>query len=333
MLASILSKKGATLKNAGNYNNQIGLPLTLFNLSSKYLYSVLELGTSCFGEIKRLSEIAAPKVGVITNIGLAHLEGFKDLDGVLTEKKNLLESLPNDGWSVINKDDQYLSGLDKTLKTNIMFFGLNKPANVYATNLKLWPGHPKFDLHINDNSIAIELPVFGKFNIYNALAAAAAATVLGAEIELIKDGLENYSIPKMRMNVKDMVSGVTIVNDAYNANPSSMRESIDSLVQSFPDRDKIVVLGDMLELGQEAKMEHHSLGEFLTHKPLNSILLYGPLMENAFLAIDTNNVKYFKEKDELTQELKKHVLSQDVIFFKASRGMKFEEIISQVFSD
>lgn len=333
MLSSILEKKGPTLKNAGNFNNQLGLPLTLLKITSQHSYAVIEMGTSFFGEIKRLGEITSPKVGIITNIGLAHLENFKDLDGVLTEKRALFDSLSSDGWAVVNKDDQYLSAIDTSLKSNIITFSIDKGTNVHAKNLKLWPGNPKFDLHIYGKSINVELPVLGKFNVYNALAAAAGAAALGVEIELIKEGLEQYTPPSMRMNIKNMLSGITVINDAYNSNPSSMRESINSVIQSFPDRNKVIVLGDMLELGQKAKMEHNVLGEFLSTQPLSQILLYGPLMENTFLSVDSKNAKYFKDKEDLVEELKKYTASNSVIFFKGSRGMKLEEIINKVFTD
>ncbi|MBN1622615.1 MAG: UDP-N-acetylmuramoyl-tripeptide--D-alanyl-D-alanine ligase [Endomicrobiales bacterium] len=333
MVSAILSLKASTLCNYENYNNQIGLPMTLFNLNSSHKYAVLEMGTSSPGEIKRLSEIAEPAIGAITNIGFTHLEKLADPDGVYNEKKSLLHSLPEKGWAIINKDDKYLDGAVNEVKTNVITYGLNRSARVYAYDIKLWPGYPSFKINIDGTSTPIKLVVYGSFNIYNALAAASIAWALGIDLELIKKGLENFAGPKMRMSVRNLISGTTVINDAYNANPSSMRESILSLVKTFPDRDKVLVLGDMLELGKKTEEEHLKLGEFLNTQPVIQIYLYGVLMEKTFLSLKGAPVKYFKQKKDLIEELRNLSLQNSVVFFKASRGVKLEQVIEKVFPE
>ena len=335
MLGSILQQRGNTLKTSGNFNNQIGLPLTLLNLSSEHAYAVIEMGTSFPGEIKRLAEIASPTIGIITNIGLSHLERFKNQEGVLAEKRVLLENLASGGCGVINIDDPYLNGIASSLPCEVITTGIEKEAMVRARKIDVWPDYPKFELVIQGNAVPVTLPVYGKFNVYNALAAAAAAWKLGFGLEEIKKGLETFSAPDMRMEVRNLVSGITVINDAYNANPSSMRASLSSFVQSFTEKSKIAVLGDMLELGEQAEPEHRKFGEYLATQPLTHIILYGPMMEKALPALAHAPVRHFSDREDMELELKRLVaLTPDcVVFFKGSRGMHLEETINRLFSE
>lgn len=330
MLASILRQSGPTLSTSGNLNNLIGLPLTLLRLTSEYSYAVIEMGTSAFGEIKRLAEIAAPGIGIITNIGYTHLENFINLEGVLAEKKALLDALPEDGCAVLNVDDLHLSKLVTRLHCDVVTFGMYKGAHVFAENIKLWPDKPSFELNMHGKAVKISLPVYGKFNIFNALAAAAAAGRLGVDIEKIKQGLEHFLNPHMRMETHALSSGTLMINDAYNANPSSIRESIQGMVTAFPERPKMVVLGDMLELGTESELYHAKLGEFLAMQPLEKIFLYGPLMEAAASRLEPSAVRHFTKMDELEIELKNTLTPDAVVLFKGSRGMHLEDLFHRV---
>ncbi len=333
MLASILEHRAPVLATEGNFNNQIGLPLTLANLSEKHSYAVVEMGTSYHGEIKRLCEIARPSVGIITNIGVAHLNNFVNQEGVYLEKKTLLESLPSDGCAVLNIDDHYLAQLQDTLPCETITFGLTGKAQISARDLKLWPDYPQFDLVINQQSIHIKMPVYGHFNVYNAMGAAAAAFKLGMTIEEIRAGIESFKPAAMRMEVKELLaSNITVINDAYNANPSSMREALSSLFQSFTDREIVMVLGDMLELGVSADEEHRQLGEFLKTQPGGTILFYGPLMHKAFEACDNPDARHFTDMHKMMAELERSLKPGMVVFFKGSRGMKLETAAHKVMS-
>lgn len=332
MLCSIMGLAGATLCSKGNLNNQVGVPLTLLNLGSKYNYAVIELGTSWPGEISRLSDIASPDIGIITNIGLTHLENFKGLEGVFEEKKVLIEKLPPGGTAIINADDPYLSRLNPAVEC--ITFGFSEKAMIRAKNIRMWPDLPSFETDIGGEHLHVRLPVYGRFNIYNALAAAAAASRLGVKPELIVKGIENYSRPKWRMEKHQLVSGAVIINDSYNANPTSMRESIESIVQSFQDKEKIVVLGDMLELGEDSAAEHMKLGQFIGAQPLSRIILYGEQMKHAFEALKGTEAeaKHFLKKDEMAFEIRKHLNSDSVVLFKGSRGMELEEVVDSIVS-
>jgi UDP-N-acetylmuramoyl-tripeptide--D-alanyl-D-alanine ligase len=332
MLSSILNLSAPCLSNTKNFNNQLGVPLTLMGLSGEHRFAVIEMGTSYPGEIARLCEIAGPDAGILTNIGYSHLENFKDPRGVYKEKIKLLESLPAEGFGVVNFDDDFLREVSRDYKSNIISFGIDSKADIVAEDVKLWPDLPSFTLRLGGDLINVRLPVNGKFNIYNALAAAACAWKLGIGSVLIKKGLEKFKPEKMRMETIKLVSGAVIVNDSYNANPSSMRAAITAFVQAFPDKEKIVVLGDMLELGETSEQEHASLGGFLALQPLHRIFLYGPLMAKAGEKLESAQFSYFEDKDELAEQLRSALSQDSVAFVKGSRGMKLEEVVEKIVS-
>ena len=330
MLYSILGSMGKTLCNHGNFNNQIGLPLTLLKITSEHKYIVTELGTSMAGEIARLGRIANPDIGVITNIGYTHLEGLKNREGVLAEKITLLEGLRSGGCAVLNGDDQFLNAATGRIRCEKILFGLSGKFDISADKVQTLSGGIAFNLTVSGKTVPVKLSVYGTFNVYNAMAAAAAAWELGAGLEAIKKGLESFASVKMRMEPFILPSGAILINDAYNSNPSSVKESVKGFIESFPGKEKIVVLGDMLELGDRAAEYHKELGAFLADKKLEKIFLFGPLMKNAFDTLRTDSVKHFADKKELASELKKTLKPGSVVLFKGSRGMALEEVIKEL---
>ena len=222
MLYSILSQKDKTLCNKGNFNNNIGVPLTIFNLEANTKYGIFEIGTSNFGEIKHLANMVDPFCGIITNVGNSHLEFFKTPENVLKEKTDLIQAIDSKGFICINNDNQYLKNYKSNITKKYITFSLYGGSDVYAKNLKLWLDKPIFDLYIDGKHETVELSMKGKFNIINALGAASVAYGLGFNIEEIKEGLEKFSSPDMRMQTIQLSTGTIAINDAYNANPSSM---------------------------------------------------------------------------------------------------------------
>ncbi|OGS34926.1 MAG: hypothetical protein A2293_06680 [Elusimicrobia bacterium RIFOXYB2_FULL_49_7] len=333
MIASILGQKGQLLKTEGNLNNQLGLPLTLLKMTGQDYCAVVEMGTSFPGEIQRLADIACPSIAIVTNIGMAHLERFQDQEGVFNEKKMLYAGLPPDGCAIVNVDDPYLTRLTSSLPCEVITIGIEHDAIVRAFKVDLWPGKPQFELKIENESISVSLPIHGQFNVYNALAAAAVGWKMGFDLLQIKNGLEAFQSAGMRMEAKTLVSGVTVINDAYNANPSSMRESLTSLVHSFPEKDKIVVLADMLELGEQSELQHQKLGEFIASQPFAKVFLFGPQMEHALRALYSLNVKHFLNREKLETEIKQSVTPGSIVFFKGSRGMRLEDTLQRLFAE
>ncbi|MCL2335306.1 MAG: UDP-N-acetylmuramoyl-tripeptide--D-alanyl-D-alanine ligase [Endomicrobia bacterium] len=331
MLTSILKRKGKTINNKGNFNNRIGLPMSVLDMRSEHKYAVFEMGTSLHGEIKILSDILRPDVGIITNIGFSHLETFNSPEGVFKEKRALLDNVADDGFIVVNNDDDFLKRIShQHYSKKMITFALYGGADIYAKNISLWADKPSFELHTANGSVNIEMPVKGRFNVMNALAAAAAAFGLGLGLEEIKYGIENFTPPAMRMETAVLASGAILINDAYNANPSSVRESVQAVCESYGDGEINLVLGDMLELGEKASDYHFSLGEFLNSQRVKSIYLIGDMSLYTKEGLTKKTAYHAKDEDVLFKMLQRApVNNKSVFLFKASRGMHLEEIYSK----
>ncbi|MDR1696250.1 MAG: UDP-N-acetylmuramoyl-tripeptide--D-alanyl-D-alanine ligase [Endomicrobium sp.] len=332
MLFSILNTKNKTVANEGNFNNRIGLPLSMLEIGADTKYGVFEMGTSVYGEIKILSEILNPDVGIITNIGFSHLETFGSPQGVFREKRDLLEKIPDDGFIVLNNDDEILKKVPHNSYNKVITFALYGGADVYANNVILWSDKQRFTLHYGSSSTEVVMSVKGKFNILNALAAAAAAFGLGYDIEDVKKGIESFVSPAMRMETFTAHSGVTLVNDAYNANPSSVREAVRGVCEAYIDSEINLVLGDMLELGANADDYHFELGDFINSQNVKSVYLIGDLTAYTKEALNRGNVYHFKAMDTLLKHLEEAAVNPKSVFlFKASRGMNLDEVCRQYF--
>jgi UDP-N-acetylmuramoyl-tripeptide--D-alanyl-D-alanine ligase len=335
ILVSILNQKGKTLSNKGNFNNRIGLPLSIFNLTSEYQYAIFEVGTSLYGEIAVLSDILMPDVGVITNIGFSHLETFSSLEGIFKEKRDLFKNVKENGHIIVNNDDKFLKTITKIDigSRKIITFALDCQADVTAKNIKLLADHTVFDICFSGECLEVSIPVRAKFNVYNALAAAACAISLGVSINDIKAGIELFIPPKMRMETIFAKNGIVLINDAYNANPSSMKNSIDAVLWSYPDKGINLVLGDMLELGNKADKYHFELGMFIADKKINSVNLFGDTIFNTKIGLgDKKNVFYSKNSEEILDNLKNSNIDKNSVFlFKGSRGMKLEEVFEKFY--
>lgn len=325
MLFSILSIKGKTARNVGNFNNRIGLPLSVLQLDKDDKYGVFELGTSLFGEIEKLADILSPDAALITNIGYSHLETFVSPKAVFDEKKVLFDHIREGGKAAINIDDYYLKQL--VLKyPNAVTFSLNNPsAGVYAKDIEIGR-NAVFELCAGGESIKIKLPAKGEMNVLNAVSASAAAMAFGFNLDELKEGLEKFTPPQMRMQEAKSKQGALLINDAYNANPSSMRQSIKTVCSVFKDKKIVLVLGDMLELGEKSELYHEELGKFINAQNIDSIYLTGEKMAAAKEVIK-HNVFWAQDHKELTESLMKAELNgKCVVLFKASRSIKLEEI-------
>ncbi|MDR2192050.1 MAG: UDP-N-acetylmuramoyl-tripeptide--D-alanyl-D-alanine ligase [Endomicrobium sp.] len=333
ILKLIFSKKDKTVSNKGNFNNRIGLPLSVFELKSDVKYAVFEMGTSERGEIKTLADILQPSVGIITNIGSAHLETFQNTEGVFAEKRALLDAVPEDGFVVINNDDPTLKKIQQKSYSKVISFALYGGADVFAKNITIWEQEVSFELHYGSSFVNISMPVRGKFNVLNALAAAACASGFGFDLETIKDGVETFTPPAMRMETLTTKGSVTLINDAYNANPSSVKASIQAVCEAYGGGEINLVLGDMLELGEKSQEYHFEIGEYINDKKINSVYLLGDTSLYIKEALNKKNVFHAYNAQDLLERLYVAPASKKSVFlFKGSRAMKLEEVYSKYYN-
>jgi len=344
MIASVLAQKYNVHKTEGNFNNEIGLPLTILKIRDEHEVAVLEMGISDFGEMHRLAEIANPDVCVITNIGLCHLENLIDRDGILKAKTESFEHLTENGIAVLNGDDDKLCTRTEVNGRQTVFYGLGKDAKaagaekrVYATDVEaLGLTGTKARMHVilNEESEAqeeqfeVEIPIAGEHNVYNALAAVGVARELGLTIEEMKQGIESVQTIGGRSNLIHR-NGLTIIDDCYNANPVSMKASIDVL--SKAKGRKIAVLGDMGELGTDERKLHFEVGEHFAQKGIDMLFCTGNLsteiVSGVVLGSPDTQVHYFGTKEALIAALKEEVKEGDTILVKASHFMEFPEVV------
>ena len=259
MLAGIMKRKGPVLKNEGNLNNHIGVPLTLLKLEARHRAAVIEMGMSAAGEIDLLARLVSPDVGIITNVGPAHLEFLGTMDGVAEAKAEMLGNLETGGTAVFNADDPYFEMLKKKWNGRVYSFGIDTKADVNASEIRQDGNFTDFTLTAGGSNVKVRLRTVGKHNVYNALAAAAAAISTGMSLDAVKYGLDDFAPVAMRSELK-LIHGRTVLADYYNANPGSVKAALETLVSLRTGMQSIAVLGDMLELGGATEEAHRQIG-------------------------------------------------------------------------
>ncbi len=330
MTASVVSTRYKTLSSKGNFNNEIGLPLTLLDLENTHRWAVLELGMNRPGEIDRLGEICIPDIGVITNIGFAHLEGLGSIEGVMNAKGELLKRIKPEGTAVFNADDSRVLYLSTKTSRKVLYFGLSEDARIKALDVNETTTGISFTLVLPEERIPIVLRVHGGFMVSNALAAASVGYIIGLSSEEIKTGLESFQPVKGRINIFD-VRGVHIIDDTYNANPDSMEAAIRILSSLKGNSRGILVAGDMLELGEHAESMHKKIGALSARSNIARLYVTGEFAEavaNGAGKEDKNSMDIFiGAREEILEDLKKSLLPGDWVLVKGSRAMGMEKII------
>ena len=333
LTASVLSQKYKVHKTVGNFNNHIGLPLVLLAMKEDSEICVLEVGANHFGEVKYLCDIAKPTAGLVTNIGKEHLEFFKNLKGVSKAEFELYDYLvKNKKLCLFNFDDAFIKEFaqKKAGRTKKVTYSYGYSCDVKGKFVKY---NNKFEpvIKINSKKVKLEANVstFGKHSIYNGLAAATVGINFGLNSKQIRKGLSTFKqSSSKRMEMLKSKKGVTIINDAYNSNPDSVKMGIETLKEFNTKGQKFIVLGDMLELGKGSGKEHSAIGSLVKKNNFKNLFTYGKESYNTFLSADgvDNNI-YFEDKKELGTELSKRVTKKDIVYLKGSRGMKMEEVI------
>ena len=329
MLASILQSacqdnKNAVLATDGNLNNHIGLPLTLARLHSEHHYAVIEMGMNHFGEIAYLTQLAKPTIAVITNAAEAHLEGLGNVSGVAKAKGEIFSGLPKEGVAILNRDDPHFDYW-RSLMGNHRYvtFGLDHPADITAT----LSGTQHITLHTPNGNCAVNLPLLGRHNIMNALAATAASLAAGIDLPTIKSGLENVKPAPGRMQLYTLKNNINVIDDTYNANPFSLLAAVNALAE-FSGK-KIVVLGDMKELGSDAKQFHYAAGENIRARGIDCLFTFGNLSSAATEGFG-EQAEHFTVQEHLIAALKPHLTQDVTLLVKGSRSMKMEKIVASI---
>lgn len=332
MVASVVGTTYRTHKTIGNYNNHIGLPLTVLSMPENTEVAVLEMGMNARGEIELLSSIARPDIAIITNIGDAHLQELGSREGIAEAKLEILKGLKQGGTLIYHGDEPLLR---KDYPFRNRTFGEGNENDLYPLSVKLTREGTEFTSNIAD--LTFFIPVLGRHNVLNALAAIAAGQLLNVELENIQKGLRQLKAASMRLELMQTKTGATVINDAYNANPTAMKAAIDLVHDLSGYRKKILVFGGMLELGERETEMHQEVGLMLKNKEIDHLFTYGKLGEEiakgAKKVMDEDKIHVFFDKQKLIHELKRLSGKEDLILVKASRGIKLEEVVNALLGE
>jgi UDP-N-acetylmuramoyl-tripeptide--D-alanyl-D-alanine ligase len=327
MLKSILTEKTSAtevLANEGNLNNDIGVPLTLFNLQAQHRYAVIEMGANHRGEIAYLTNIAQPSCATITHCAPAHLEGFGSVKGVALAKGEIFSNLTANGVAIINNDDEYATLWKKLAAPHtIQTFSLNNNADITAIKLQLDDNSSNFILKTKTGEIAIHLPLPGQHNIMNALTASACALACGCSLIEIQQGLQNMQAVKGRLQITK-VNNITLIDDTYNANPASLNAAL-AILNKHP-APAWLVLGDMNELGSQSANFHKEAGKLARKMGVERLWAIGELSNYAVEGFGEGG-RHFDNHQELIKSLRNKLSSQITILIKGSRGMQMETVV------
>jgi len=332
MVAEIMALTGPGVVTAGNFNNEVGVPLTLFNTQPEDQYGVIEMGAAKLNDIAYLCSIARPDISVVTNVLPAHIEGFGSLSNVAKTKGEIYQALNSNGVAVVNVDGDYADYfLDHILEQGAKAITVSTEAatkaDFYAFDIELVDGCPHFTLCTPSGVLELKLNVIGQHNVYNALIAAALAYAAGVRLPEIEQGLNNFKAVSGRMNLLHHAMGARVIDDSYNANPGSVRKAIDSL-ESFAGK-RIIVLGNMAELGADEVEMHCQIGDYLNAKDVDMVVTIGELAAN----IGKQTLKpshHCSTITEITELLKPLLNEGSTILIKGSRSAGLDQLVDQI---
>ena len=327
-IAHVLATRHRVLKSQGNLNNHFGMPLQLLKLEPEHELAVIEMGMSHAGEIAALAQLAQPDCGVVTMVAPVHLEFFDSVAGIARAKYELIESVRPGGIAVLNADDEYVSQFGRDFHGKVVTFGVHKPADVRAENLESrGPAGSAFNVVANGERAGAQLPLLGEHNIYNALAALAVAIQYGVPLSAAAAALATLSAGDKRGEILN-IAGATVINDCYNSNPKALDSMVRSLAQ-MPAQRRIVVAGEMLELGPTGEVLHRAAGEHMARHGIDFVLgvrgLARAIVEGAKEA--GGRAEFVATPEEAGAWLKRNVRAGDVVLLKASRGVRLERAL------
>jgi UDP-N-acetylmuramoyl-tripeptide--D-alanyl-D-alanine ligase len=336
LLGAVLAEAGATVATYGSFNNELGLPLTVLRATEATQFLVLEMGARGQGHLAELATIARPDVAVVLNVGKAHIGEFGSQADIALAKGELVEALTSEGVAVLNADDPYVAAMAGRTKGRVTTFG-ETTADLRLLDITLDDfGRPSFTIATTEEKAVVELKLVGEHQAHNATAAAAAATAVGVPLAEVAASLSNVqSLSKWRMEVHERGDGVTVINDAYNANPDSMRAGLKALAAigraRGPETRTVAVLGEMRELGESSREEHDAIGRLAVRLDIHQLVVVGeparPMHLGAYLEGSWGEESVFvRDNDEALVWLRGHIVPGDVVLVKASRGAQLDKV-------
>ena len=335
MVASVLEHRRAICKTQANFNNEIGLPFTLLSMKEDDEAAVVEMGMRGLGQIAQLTRIAHPTIGVVTNVGETHMEILGSIDNIALAKSELPQALPARGIAILNGDDERVRKMADVTRAQVVLFGIDSDGlDVRAKDITKCAGGTSFVCVTADGEKEMTVPAFGRHNVQNALAAIAVGRALGMTLDDIAEGLASFVPSGMRFAVQ-AVGDYTFINDAYNASPRSTAGAIDNLAD-ITDGRKIVVFGDMLELGDITEEAHRGIGKKAAEKGVDAIFTYGSLARLAAdeaKACGVGTAVACDSHEEIAEHLRAYLAAGDTVLVKGSRGMKMETVIKLIASE
>ncbi len=325
-IAHVLASRLRVLKSEGNFNNHFGLPLMLLKLEPEHDVAVIEMGMSHAGEIRALAKIAQPEIGVVTNVAPVHLEFFDSLAGIARAKYELIESLPASGTAVLNADDEYVSQFGRDFKGRVILYGTRSSAEVRAENVQSRGAEgSEFDIVTPIGREHARLPLLGEHNVLNALAATAVGLARGFTLPEAVAALATLAPPDKRGQVVQL-GNITVINDCYNSNPKALRAMVDALAAMKAKR-RIVVAGEMLELGPSGEEMHRAAGQHIAEKKIDVLIGVRGLAQAMVEAADGVRAEFVASPEEGGEWLARETRDGDVVLLKASRGVKLEKAL------
>lgn len=329
MIASVLRTKYDVLKTEGNFNSEIGAPMTVLKLNHKHDIAVIEMGMDHLRQIAKISEIVKPDTAVITNIGVAHIEYLKTRENILKAKCEVFENIAKDGVAILNADDHMLVKVDNDFKK--IWYGTDINADIRVENVIVdyKEGAVKAELYLQEDKYDLVIPGLSHHLIYSAMSAIAVGLRYNIAMDKILNGVANYTHTKMRMDIYKLQDDILVIDDTYNANPDSMKSLIDT-VKKADTENKILILGDMFELGENSINLHVEVLQYAIDNGITKIFVTGDNMKQACYKLQNVSVIHYETKEDLIQDIEQIVVKNSIIAIKASRGMKFENITKEI---
>lgn len=331
MVATALGAKFRVFRTSKNFNSDIGLPVTMTEMSGKDEIAVLEMGMSDFGEMEVLSSMASPAAAVMTNIGVAHIEQLKTQENIFKEKFKITSGMDQDGILILNGDDRFLKTVEESCGFKRIFYGFGENCQYRAEDMCITKDGTEFTAVCGDKKVEVHLPVIGKHMVMNALAAMAAASVWGISMEEAAKALEGFSGFKNRQQIYE-IRDYRVIDDTYNASPDSMKAALGVLYGMETAGKKIAVLANMLELGEDSRKFHYEVGAYAGDVPPDVLICIGELAEEIGRGLSENGdkstvIRSFAAKEDALPFLKEQIEKGDLILFKGSNSMKLGELI------